>query len=88
VAIPVVVAVPTGLIASALTEVRREEKERRQEAARAAQFDNRKGPIKGGCLSKDAAKVLTEDEASRIASNSLKPKVKEAMLKEVGERKR
>jgi voltage-gated potassium channel len=39
-----VVAVPTGLIASALTEVRREEKERRQEVARAAQFDNRKEP--------------------------------------------
>ena len=28
------------------------------------------------------AKVLTDDEARRIAGNSVKPKVKEAMLKE------
>jgi voltage-gated potassium channel len=50
-----VVAVPTGLIASALTEVRREEKERRQQSARAAQFDNRKEPVRGVCSSKDAS---------------------------------
>jgi voltage-gated potassium channel len=36
-----IVAVPTGLFASALTEVRREEKEKREERARSAQLDRK-----------------------------------------------